>query len=118
MGIELPTSIELQRSLLEKYVGCKNADGVIVFAIETLEGVNVGGISLHSRNEKNGQFSFGISISRERRRNGYAEEAVRILLRYGFWEQRYHKCNSVCVHTNKDAIALHKKLGFEDRFPV
>ena len=110
--IELPTSVELQRSALEKYAGCKDADGVIMFAIENGEGLSVGGISLHSRDEKNGLFSFGIVISREHRRKGYAEDAVRILLRYGFWERRYQKCNSACVHTNDGSIALHKKLGF------
>ena len=40
LGVELPTSVELQRSTLEKYVGCKDANGVIVFAIENLEGDN------------------------------------------------------------------------------
>jgi RimJ/RimL family protein N-acetyltransferase len=112
LGIELPTSAELQKSALEKYVGCKDADGVIIFAIENLEGVNVGGISLHSRDEKNGLFSFGIIINRDQRGKGYAEDAVRILLRYGFWERRYQKCNSACVDTNEGSIALHKKLGF------
>jgi RimJ/RimL family protein N-acetyltransferase len=112
LGIELPTSVEILRSSLEKYVGCKDADGVIVFVIENHEGVNVGGISLHSRDQKNGTFSFGIVIDREHRRRGYAEDAVRILLRYGFWERRYQKCNSACVHTNEASIRLHKKLGF------
>ena len=112
LGIELPTSVELQRSSLEKYVGCKDADGVIVFAVENVEGTNVGGISLHSRHEKNGLFSFGVVISREHRRKRYAEEAVGILLKYGFWERRYQKCNSACAHTNDGSIALHRKLGF------
>ena len=112
LGIELPTSVEILKSSLEKYVGCKDADGVIVFAIENHEGADVGGISLHSRNQKNGTFGFGISINREHRRKGYAEDAVRILLRYGFWERRYQKCNSACVHTNEASIRLHKKLGF------
>lgn len=112
LGIELPTSVEILRSSLEKYVGCKDADGLILFVIENLEGVDVGGISLHSRDQKNGIFSFGIVINREHRRKGYAEEAVRILLRYGFWERRYQKCNSACVHTNEASIKLHKKLGF------
>jgi RimJ/RimL family protein N-acetyltransferase len=112
LGIELPTSLELQKASLEKYVGCKDANGVIVFAIESLAGVNVGGISLHSRDEKNGLFSFGIIVGRDHRRNGYAEEAVRILLKYGFWERRYQKCNSACAHTNEGSIALHHKLGF------
>jgi len=112
LGIELPTSVELQRTTLEKYVGCKDADGVIVFAIENLEGTHIGGISLHSRDEKNGLFSFGIVIDQKHRERGYAEDAVRIILRYGFWERRYQKCNSACPHTNEASIRLHKKLGF------
>jgi RimJ/RimL family protein N-acetyltransferase len=112
LGIELPTSVELQRTTLEKYAGCQDADGVIVFAIENLESEYIGGISLHSRDEKNGLFSFGVVIDRQHRRQGYAEDAVRILLRYGFWERRYQKCNSACLHTNEASIRLHKKLGF------
>jgi RimJ/RimL family protein N-acetyltransferase len=112
LGIELPTSVEFLRSALEKYVGCKDADGVIVFAIENLEGVNVGGLSLHSRDQKNGRFSFGVVVVRQHRRKGYAQDAVRILLRYWFWERRYQKCNSACVHTNEASIRLHKELGF------
>ena len=112
LGIEMPTSVEILKSSLEKYVGCKDADGVILFVIENHEGVNVGGISWHSRDQKNGTFSFGIVVDREHRGRGYAEDAVRILLRYGFWERRFQKCNSACVHTNEASIKLHKKLGF------
>jgi RimJ/RimL family protein N-acetyltransferase len=112
LGVELPTSVELQRTTLEKYAGCQYVDGVIVFAIENLEGDYVGGMSLHSRDEKNGLFSFGVGIDRQHRRQGYAEDAVRIVLRYGFWERRYQKCNSACSHTNEASIRLHKKLGF------
>jgi RimJ/RimL family protein N-acetyltransferase len=112
LGVELPTSVELQKSILEKYVGCKDADGIIIFAIENLEGANVGGISYHSRDRKNGTFSFGIIVNRGHRGKGYAAEAVRILLRYGFWERRYQKCNSACTHNNAASIRLHQKLGF------
>lgn len=112
LGIELPTSTELQKSFLEKYAGCKDTGGEVMFTIETLEGTNVGGISLHGRDEKNGVFSFGIVLGREHRGEGYAEEALRILLKYGFWERRYQKCNSACAHTNDASIALHKKVGF------
>ena len=111
-GIELPTSVDLLKVKSEKYVGCKEADGVIVFTIENLDGVNVGGISLHSCDEKNGVFSFGIVIDRQHCGQGYAEDAVRILLKYGFWERRYQKCNSECLHVNEASIRMHKKLGF------
>ncbi len=112
IGIELPTSVELLKASLEKHLGCKDVDGLILFAIENLQGALVGGISLHSRDAKNGTFSFGVSINREHRRKGYAEDAVCILLQYGFWERRYQKCNSACVHTNEASIQLHHKLGF------
>ncbi len=112
LGVELPTSVELQKAALENYVGCKDFDGVIVFAIETLNGDYVGAISYHSRSKKNGTFSFGISIGRKHRGNGYSADAVRILLRYGFLERRYQKCNSACVDNNTASIRLHKKLGF------
>jgi RimJ/RimL family protein N-acetyltransferase len=112
LGVELPTSAELLKSSLEKYAGCKDNNGVIVFAIENLEGVNVGGVSYHSRDRKNGTFSFGVVIDREHRKQGYARDAVRVLLRYGFWERRYQKCNSACVHINEASIRLHETLGF------
>jgi RimJ/RimL family protein N-acetyltransferase len=112
LGIELPTSVELLKSSMEKYVGCQDANGVIIFAIENPEGVDVGGLSYHSRDRKNGTFSFGVVVGRAHRRQGYAADAVRMLLRYGFWERRYQKCNSACVHTNQASIRLHKTLGF------
>ena len=112
LGIELPTSVEALESTLEKYVNCKDADGVIIFAVENLDGENVGGISLHTRSEKNGTFGFGVVTDRPHWGKGYAEEAVRILLRYCFWERRYQKCNSACVDTNEASVKLHQKLGF------
>jgi RimJ/RimL family protein N-acetyltransferase len=112
LGIELPTSTKALREFMARYADCKDVDGVIVFAIETHEGVDVGGMSLHSRSQKNGTFGFGISIGAPHRRKGYATDAVRILLRYCFLERRYQKCNSACVHTNAASIKLHEKLGF------
>jgi RimJ/RimL family protein N-acetyltransferase len=75
LGIELPTSVELMRTSLADHVGCKDVEGVIVFGIETLAGEYVGAISLHSRDEKNGLFSFGVVIGRQHRGQGYAEDA-------------------------------------------
>ncbi len=112
LGIELPSSVEMQREVLANYANCKDVDGVIVFTIETHAGTNVGGISWHTRDLKNGTFGFGINIGAPHRQKGYAEEAARILLRYSFMEQRFQKCNSACVATNEASVKLHKKLGF------
>jgi RimJ/RimL family protein N-acetyltransferase len=110
-GIVLPTSVEYEKERMEKRAGYTD-DGPIRFAMENLDGVTVGWISLHSRDQKNGTFSFGIAVYRDYRGHGYAVDAVRIVLKYGFWEQRYQKCNSACFHTNEASIRLHEKLGF------
>ena len=112
LGIELPTSVAKLKEVLARYADCQDVNGIIIFTIEDLEGNDVGSISWHSRSPKNGTFSFGINISRPHRGKGYAEEAVRILLRYAFYERRFQKCNSACVHTNEASIRLHQKLGF------
>jgi RimJ/RimL family protein N-acetyltransferase len=110
-GIELPTSVELQETWLEKAAGFKD-DAIIRFAMENLHGVTVGWATLHSRDQKNGTFGFGVAVYRDYRGHGSAVDAVRILLKYGFWEQRYQKCNSACLHTNEASIRMHEKLGF------
>jgi RimJ/RimL family protein N-acetyltransferase len=111
-GIEFPTSVELQKAWLEKIAGCQDHNGTVLFAAENLAGVTVGWVSLHSRDQKNGTFSFGVAVYRDHRGHGFAVDAVRILLKYGFWEQRYQKCNSICAHSNQASIRMHTKLGF------
>ena len=113
-GIEVPTSVELQKSWLEKVAGCKENNGMILFATENLDGDTIGWISLHSLDQKNGTFSFGIAVYRDYRGHGYAGDAVRMLLKYGFWEQRYQKCNSICAHSNDASMRMHIKLGFKE----
>lgn len=112
IGIEFPTSVEAQRAWLEKVAGCQDSGRMVLFVIENLAGQMVGWVSLHSRDQKNGTFSFGIAVYRDHRGHGYAVEAARLLLKYGFWEQRYQKCNSICAHTNTASIRMHTKLGF------
>ncbi len=110
-GIELPTTLDDQKEWLEQVVSGKKGD-MIRFAMETFEGVTVGWITLHSQDQKNGTFGFGVAVYRDYRGNGYAVDAARIILKYGFWEQRYQKCNSMCLNTNTASIRIHEKLGF------
>jgi RimJ/RimL family protein N-acetyltransferase len=96
---------------LEKTAGFQD-ESMLRFAMENLDGVTVGWITMHSRDQKNGTFGFGVAVYRDYRGHGYAVDAARIVLKYGFWEQRYQKCNSMCLHTNQASIRLHEKLGF------
>lgn len=112
IGIELPTTVEQQRTFLEKYGGCRQANNMIAFALETHTRETAGVLTLHSIDERHGKFSFGILIDRPYRRRGYAEDATRIILKYGFMERRFQKCKSACDSNNAASIHLHQKLGF------
>ncbi len=114
LGIELPTTVEDLRERLARFANCRDVDGLILFTIENLDGEDVGGLSYHTRNRKDGNFSFGVRIAAPFRGRGYAQDATRILLRYGFLERNYHKCNSACVEGNTASIRLHHALGFRD----
>lgn len=112
IGIELPTTVELQKTWLDKYGGCKQVNDMIAFALETHEQEYAGLVTMHSIDERHGKFSFSVLVDRPYRKRGYAEEAVRLILKYGFMERRLHKCNSACASYNTASIQLHRKLGF------
>lgn len=112
LGVELPSDIEAMRDRMDRLAGCRDVDGLILFTIENLAGEYVGGLSYHTRDRKNGNFSFGVTVLRPYQRRGYALDATRLLLRYGFLERRYHKCNSACMASNTASAQLHRALGF------
>lgn len=83
------------------------------FLIENNEGKVVGRIGSHDRNPRVGHFGYGLVISKEYRRKGYASEAVLLLLRYFFQELRYQKVTIQVASFNEDSIGLHEHLGFQ-----
>jgi RimJ/RimL family protein N-acetyltransferase len=111
LEIELPKSEEMFRNDMARMCNFSNP-GTLMFTIETLSGEVAGVINIHSLNLKNGTFSPAVVIFEGCRQKGYADEAMRIILRYAFYELRYQKCNSVCMDTNAGSENMHKKLGF------
>ena len=83
------------------------------WVIENLAGTPVGSISTHACNSRTGTFSYGVDIAPEHRGQGYAGEAIFLILKYYFEELRYQKV-TVPVHANNLAsIRLHEKLGYQ-----
>lgn len=112
IGIELPTTVELQKGYLDKYGGCKQVNTMIAFALETHEQAYAGLATIHSIDERHGTFGFSVLVDRQYRKRGYAEDAVQLILKYGFLERRFHKCDSSCASYNTASTQLHRKLGF------
>ena len=110
-GVELPKSEQAARSFAERYAEFNNRSERIMFSIDTLGGELVGGINIHSMNEKNGTFETGSRIYRAFRGRGYGFEAKIIVLRYAFHELRYQKYNIRCMESNQPMIRQAKRLG-------
>jgi RimJ/RimL family protein N-acetyltransferase len=88
-------------------------DDTFFFAIEELEGgTQVGSIDTHHCDRRVGSFSYGVGVTPERRRRGYASEAILLVARYYFYELRYQKMNAEVHDDNAASIALHERLGF------
>ena len=109
--IELPPVEEIVQEQYRKYANFNPETGILMFAIENLDGVPVGGLNLNSINERHGTFSIGIQIGTGYRSKGYGTAAMRILLKYAFLERRLNKFNSGCIEGNIASIKMHEKLG-------
>ena len=107
-----PVSLESQKRWTERASAQEPGDEFF-FVIENQAGEMVGSISTHHCDHRNGVFSYGVAVQADFQRRGYASEAIRMVLRYFFEEQRYQKAN-VEIHSDNNASAkLHEALGFQ-----
>jgi RimJ/RimL family protein N-acetyltransferase len=110
-GMDLPKSEQDARAFAERYAEFGHRHERIMFSIETLEGELVGGINIHSMNQRNGTFETGSRIYRAYRGRGYGFEAKIIVLRYAFHELRFQKYNIRCLESNQPMINHAARLG-------
>jgi [ribosomal protein S5]-alanine N-acetyltransferase len=110
-GMDLPKSEQDARAFAERYAEFNHRHERIMFSIETLDGELVGGINVHSMNQRNGTFETGTRIYRAYRGRGYGFEAKLLVLRYAFHELRFQKYNIRCLETNQPMIDHAARLG-------
>lgn len=110
--IPFPASREQAKAWAEREAKNPAQDDAFRFVIERLDGINVGTLNTHTLNKRNGTFMYGLAIAPEYRRGGLASEAIRLVLRYYFWEKRYQKVTSEVFGFNTPSIHLHERLGF------
>ena len=108
-----PTS----KAALEDWLGDKAKQEMQNFEyqwmIDTLEGQTVGSIATHTCNSRTGTFSYALDVAREFQRQGFATEAINLVLEYYFQELRFQKVTVSAASNNEASIALHKQLGFK-----
>ncbi len=109
--IELPPTASEAKASMAKFLDFAPGTGRLMFGIEALDGNAVGGLNLNSIDERNGTFSVGMQIHRDQRGKGYGTAAMRILLRYAFYERRLNKYYGHVLEGNLASAAMLKKLG-------
>jgi len=110
-GMDLPKSKQDAQVFAERYAEFGHRHERIMFSIETLDGELVGGINIHSMNQRNGTFETGSRIYRAYRGRGYGFDAKLLVLRYAFHELRFQKYNIRCLETNQAMIDHAARLG-------
>ncbi|MBX3084829.1 MAG: GNAT family N-acetyltransferase [Anaerolineae bacterium] len=108
-----PRSTETKRDHVAKLSQTMPEQDVFRFQIERLDGQLVGTLNTHSCDPRVGAFSYGLGIAKDHRRQGYASEAIRLVLRYFFNELRYQKVTVHVYDFNEGSIRLHERLGFQ-----
>ncbi len=85
-----------------------------LFVIETKEGQAVGTIGFDHIDWKNQRAEFGnMLVARAHRGQGYAGDATRTALRFGFEEMNLNRIYLEVYAWNEEAVRLYKKCGFE-----
>jgi len=112
--IPFPGSQEAAKKWTADLALADNKNHEFRWVIETLDGEFAGTLNTHTCDPRVGTFQYGIAVRREHWRNGYASEAIWIVLGYFFRELRYQKANAYVYAFNEPSLELHRKLGFRE----
>lgn len=111
--IHFPVSRAQVRQHVEKMAQSSPANDEFTWIIESMQGKAVGNINVFQCEKRNGTFKYGVGIKKGYWGQGYATEAIMMVLTYYFRELRYQKVNVHIYAFNERSIRLHEKLGFK-----
>ncbi|WP_135821785.1 GNAT family N-acetyltransferase [Halostella litorea] len=107
MTFDRPTNLEQQRDRFEDLY-----DGDDVVLLACVDGEPVGHVALFHVDDSAGHAEVGYWLTPGAQGEGYATEAVSLLLDYAFDERRLHRVRARAIETNDASRALLDRLGF------
>jgi RimJ/RimL family protein N-acetyltransferase len=112
--VELPPTVAEAKGFAERFADFAPDTGRIMFTIVNHDGEMVGGVNLNSIDERNGTFSVGMQIDRDHRGKGYGTSAMRLVLKYAFFERRLNKYYGSVLDGNVASAAMLRKCGCKE----
>lgn len=103
-----PMNLEQERDWVESLA---ERDGVNLLAC--VDGDPVGSVGMKEPNVVWGNAEIGYYVDPEHWGNGYATEAVELLVQYAFEERRLHTLHADIVARNEASARVLEKVGFE-----
>lgn len=111
--IPFPRGPENTRRFAETQAGAEPHEDAFRWIIENRAGMPVGTVNTHSCTRRHGTFSYGVAVAREHWRQGYATEAIQIVLEFFFNQLGYQKATVTIYGFNPGSIRLHEQMGFQ-----
>ena len=109
--VELPPTEQEAKDATNAFTNFNLSRGRIMFTIETLDGISVGGVNLNSIDERNGTFSVGMQIDKDFRGKGYGTSAMKLIFAYAFNERRLNKYYGSTLENNIGSQTMLQKIG-------
>ncbi len=108
-----PVSRYQEEKWIEKALDDSNPQNK-VFALQTKDGVYLGGIGLHAINWENGNAEVGIVIGKkEHWDKGYGTDAMMTILNFAFNQMNLHRIYLRVYEYNARGIRSYEKCGFK-----
>lgn len=109
-----PVSIDMDKNWIDKIL-LDTSNKEVYFAIEEKESKEFAGFTALTRiNWINRNCYFSIVLDPRFHGKGIGKEATKLLLSYGFNQLNMNKVLLEVIVTNKPAIELYRKIGFEE----
>ncbi len=108
-----PFSQLAEEQFLQERVSKPMSYGTPIFAIDTKDGVHIGGVNFNVVYPESRKARLGITIGeKEHWSKGYGADAIMTLLRFGFDEMNLNRVDLTVDEDNPRAIACYRKCGF------
>jgi len=109
----MPVPLRSAKQAVETFQGNTDDGRQILTIVRKEDKTPVGQIAFYSYNPLNQSAALGVIVDPDQRRNGFATDAMRVLVKYLFKHRNLNKVYAETPKFNTAAVALLESIGFK-----